>query len=40
MLKKQHNSLSVLKQIDKNGKTSYLFLENPDERDGDATADT
>jgi hypothetical protein len=33
MLKKQHNSLPVLKQKDWNGKTIYPFLENPNERD-------
>jgi hypothetical protein len=33
MLKKQHNSLPVLKQTDKNRNTTYLFLENPKERD-------
>jgi hypothetical protein len=32
-IKKQHNSLPVLKQTDKSGKTSYPFLENPDDRD-------
>jgi hypothetical protein len=33
MLKKQCNLLPVPKQIDKNGKTLYLILENPDEKD-------
>jgi hypothetical protein len=33
MLKKRRNSLPVLKQTDKNSKTSYPFLENPDNRD-------
>jgi hypothetical protein len=31
--KKRRNSLPVLKQTDMNGKTTYPFLENPDERD-------
>jgi hypothetical protein len=33
MQKKQHNSLPVLKQTDRQGKISYPFLENPDDRD-------
>jgi hypothetical protein len=33
MLKKQHNSLPVLKQCNQHRKITYLFLENPDDRD-------
>jgi hypothetical protein len=33
MVKKQINSLPVLKQTDRNRKISYLVLENPDKRD-------
>jgi hypothetical protein len=33
MLKKQRNSLPVLKQTDRQGKMSYPFLESPDDRD-------
>jgi hypothetical protein len=33
MLKKQCNSLPVLKQTEKNSKTLYLFLESPGEKD-------
>jgi hypothetical protein len=34
MIKKQHNSLPVLKQTDKNSKILYPFLENPDDSVG------
>jgi hypothetical protein len=33
MLKKWRNSLPVLRQTDQQGKTSYPFLESPDDRD-------
>jgi hypothetical protein len=33
MLKKQHNSPPVLLLTDQNGNATYLFSENPDERD-------
>jgi hypothetical protein len=33
MLKKQCNSLPILKQMDKNRKMMYPFLENPNKRD-------
>jgi hypothetical protein len=33
MIKKRHNSLPALKQTDWQGKITYPFLENPDDRD-------